>query len=327
MTAQDPIRIGVSACLLGQEVRFDGQHKRDAFLNDQLAPFVEWVPICPEVEIGMGIPRESVRLVRGPADDHGGAQTLMLGNRSQTDWTAQMTSYARAKVEALRTRDLSGYVLKSNSPSCGMTRVKLYDGAADGAPVTRKGVGLFAAELLAQMPQLPIEEEGRLCDARLRDNFLERVFAYVRVKKLWAGPWGLRDLIAFHTNEKMALLAHSVVGYRALGHLVGSAKHVAREQLQREYQRGFMAVLQKLATPGRQANVLMHMLGHFSDQLDSDGRRELLVLIDDHRKGVCPLVVPLTLMRHHVRRLQVTYLLDQSYLDPHPKELQLRNHV
>jgi uncharacterized protein YbgA (DUF1722 family)/uncharacterized protein YbbK (DUF523 family) len=324
MTAPEPIRIGVSACLLGQAVRFDGQHKRDAFLVEELARFVEWVPVCPEVEIGMGIPRESVRLVRTPGDP---ARAFMLGNQSQTDWTDRMTSYAQAKVAALATLDLCGYVLKRNSPSCGMTRVKLFAGTAADAPVTRAGVGLFAAALMAQLPDLPVEEEGRLLDARLRDNFIERVFAFARLRQLWARPWTVHDLIQFHTNEKMALLAHSVVGHRALGRLVGQAKALPREQLQRDYQAGFMRVLRKLATPGRQANVLMHMLGHVSEQLDADARRELLALIDDHRRGLCPLVVPLTLLRHHVRRLGVAYLLAQSYLDPHPKELMLRNRV
>ena len=322
MTAQEPIRIGVSACLLGQQVRYDGQHKRDSFLVDQLAAFVEWVPVCPEVEIGMGIPRESVRLVRAPS---GGPR--LLGNRSQTDWTDRMTSYARQKVAELRARDLSGYVLKSNSPSCGMTRVKLYDGRAEGDNATRNGVGLFAAELQAQLPNLPVEEEGRLNDPRLRDNFLERVFAHARLQRLWATPWTLHDLIEFHSKQKMALLAHSVVGYRALGRLVAQAKTLPRDQLQRDYESGFMAVLRKLATPGRQANVLMHMLGHVSDRLDPAARSELLGLIEDHRKGLCPLVVPLTLMRHHVRQQAVGYLLHQSYLDPHPKELMLRNQV
>ena len=205
--------------------------------------------------------------------------------------------------------------------------VPVRDGQETGAQAQPKGVGLFAAELQAQLPNLPLEEEGRLNDARLRDNFLERVFAYARLKKLWARPWTLHDLITFHTGEKMALLAHSVVGYRALGRLVGQAKAMPLPQLQTAYEAGFMGVLHKLATPGRQANVLMHMLGHFSDQLDPAARAELLGLIEDHRKGICPLVVPLTLLRHHVRRLEVPYLRGQSYLDPHPKELMLRNHV
>jgi uncharacterized protein YbgA (DUF1722 family)/uncharacterized protein YbbK (DUF523 family) len=281
----------------------------------------------------MGIPRESVRLVQVQRPGAPAAETLMRGTHSNKDWTAQMRAYARDKVAALRTRQLSGYVLKSRSPSCGMERVKLYDSAATDhdaraeGRAKRTGVGLFAAELMAELPNLPVEEEGRLRDARLRDNFIERIFAYARLHQLWSGGWSLGDLIAFHTAEKMALLAHSPSGYRALGALVGQAKTVAPAELQARYEAAFMATLRKLTTPGRHANVLMHMLGHITDQLDPPARQELLGLIEDHRRGLCPLVVPLTLMRHHVRRLEVSYLLGQSYLDPHPKELMLRNHV
>ncbi|HEY0708094.1 MAG TPA: DUF523 and DUF1722 domain-containing protein [Polyangia bacterium] len=321
MTETAPIRIGVSACLLGAEVRFDGQHKRDRFLTDDLAAFVEWVSVCPEVEVGMGIPREAVRLVRAPG------RTLMLGNNSGQDWTDRMEAVATSRVEALADRGLCGYVLKSNSPSCGMERVKLYEGTEAGAHVERTGVGLFAAALLRRYPTLPVEEEGRLHDARLRENFIERVFAYERLQRLWSKEFSTGDLVAFHTREKMALLAHSVDGYRELGRLVAGAKGMPRAELQQQYEAKFMAVLKTLATPGRHANVLMHMLGHVSDHLEAGDRAELLALIEDHRKELVPLIVPVTLMRHHVRRLNVTYLLGQSYLEPHPKELMLRNHV
>ncbi|HEY0712532.1 MAG TPA: DUF523 and DUF1722 domain-containing protein [Polyangia bacterium] len=315
------MRIGVSACLLGAEVRFDGQHKRDRFLTDELAAFVEWVSVCPEVEVGMGIPREAVRLVRV------GERSLMLGNNSGEDWTARMEAVADKRVDALAHQDLSGYVLKSNSPSCGMERVKLYDDTSPGANVTRTGVGLFAAALMRRFPTMPVEEEGRLHDPRLRENFIERVFAYRRLQRLWATDFSVGDLVAFHTREKMSLLAHSVEGYRGLGRLVATAKGVDRAQLRQQYETKFMHALKTLATPGRHANVLMHMLGHVSDHLDNADREELLGVIEDHRQGLVPLVVPVTLMRHHVRRFGVTYLLGQSYLEPHPKELMLRNRV
>ena len=358
------IRIGVSSCLLGAEVRFDGQHKRNDFLVDELGPLVEWVPVCPEVEVGMGIPRESVRLVRGPA-----GRSLMLGHenkllrnpktgskppsttpRGQTragapamgsleqsssspdayeDWTDRMEAYAARRVARLATLNLRGYVLKSRSPSCGMERVNLYANADPKSRTqpTKTGVGLFAAELLRALPDLPVEEEGRLSDARLRENFIERVFAYHRLLQLWETRWTIRDLITFHTAQKMALLAHSTDGYRALGRLVAEGKKLPRGELRTRYQTGFMATLRKLATPGRQANVLMHMMGHLRDGLDDGDRGELLATIDDHRRGLVPLVVPVVLIRHHARRLAVSYLLGQTYLEPHPKELMLRNRV
>jgi uncharacterized protein YbgA (DUF1722 family)/uncharacterized protein YbbK (DUF523 family) len=314
------LRVGVSSCLLGAKVRFDGEHKRDGFLVDQLGPFVEWVPVCPEAEVGMGIPRESVRLVR-----LAGSGPRMLGNRSGEDWTGRMSRFAARRVRALE--GLVGYVLKAKSPSCGMERVKLYDGTDKGARVTRDGVGLFAAALRDRFPNLPIEEEGRLHDAGLRENFIERIFAYARLQALWAGRWTVGDLVAFHTAHKMALLAHDERGYRELGRIVAGARQLPRAELRDRYEDRFMSVLSRLATRKRHANVLMHMLGHLRAGLDEPGRAELLSLIDDHRRGLVPLVVPITMMRHHVERLKVDYLRGQSYLHPHPRELMLRNHV
>lgn len=320
-----PLRIGVSACLLGREVRYDGQHKRDAFLVDELGPFVTFVPACPEVEVGMGIPRETLRLVRvGPRGADAAATRLV--SRSGEDWTARMTAFARARVKALAREDLAGYVLKKDSPSCGLLRVKRYDEAAPG-DAERDGQGLFAAELRRAFPHLPIEEEGRLHDARLRESFIERVFAYHRLRALLAGRWTMRALVAFHTRHKMELLAHDEPGYRRLGRLVAGGKALPRDELRARYEAGFMEALAKAATPARHTNVLMHMLGHFSDRLPPEARQEVLAVIDDHRRGLVPLVVPLTLLRHYVRVLKVAYLLDQTYLDPHPRELMLRNRV
>jgi uncharacterized protein YbgA (DUF1722 family)/uncharacterized protein YbbK (DUF523 family) len=322
--SKDAIRIGVSACLLGAEVRYDGHHKRNDFLVDELGPLVEWVPVCPEVEVGMGVPRESVRLARGPR-----GRTLMLGNESQEDWTDRMEAYAARRVARLATLELSGYVLKARSPSCGMERVNLYPSAdrERTRQPAKQGVGLFAAELLRALPNLPVEEEGRLTDARLRENFIERVFAYHRLRQLWRTRWTLGDLVAFHTAHKMALLAHSTDGYRALGRLVAEGKRVPRATLAARYESTFMSTLRKLATPGRHANVLNHLAGHLKDRLDAGDRRELATTIDDHRRGLVPLIVPIVLLRHHARRLEVPYLLGQTYLEPHPKELMLRNRV
>jgi uncharacterized protein YbgA (DUF1722 family)/uncharacterized protein YbbK (DUF523 family) len=315
----DPIRLGISSCLLGAEVRYDGGHKRDTFLVGTLGRFVEWVPICPEVEVGMGTPREPIRLVRA-------AEAIrLLGSRSGDDWTERMERFARARVEKLVPLGLSGYVLKKDSPSCGMTRVKVFPSAPGVSE--RTGTGLFAAALMARCPSLPVEEDGRLLDPRLRENFVERVFAYHRLQATFARRWTVGDLVRFHTAHKLVLLAHEPTAYTALGRLVASASSAPRAEVRASYERGFMAALAKVATPGRHANVLQHMAGYFKKDLDEDSRAELQQLIDDHRRGLVPLVVPITLVRHHVRRLGVSYLAGQVYLSPHPKELALRNHV
>ena len=316
-----PLRIGISSCLLGQKVRFDGGHKRDAFLVDTFGRYVEWVPVCPEVEVGMGTPREAVRLEKAAS---GPFPILMVAPKSGTDWTPRMTAFARRRVEELAALDLSGYVLKSNSPSCGLERVRLY---GEGTMPTRTGRGLFAEALASRFPTLPLEEEGRLSDPRLRENFVERVFAYRRLRELFSGRWTVGDLVRFHTAHKLTVLAHQPAAYTDLGRLVAGAKGRARGALQQEYEQRFMGALSKIATPKRQANVLQHIVGYFRDRLDADDRAELLSLIEDHRSGVVPLVVPITLIRHHVRRLGIEYLKGQVYLEPHPWELALRNHV
>ncbi|MBW2493114.1 MAG: DUF523 and DUF1722 domain-containing protein, partial [Deltaproteobacteria bacterium] len=315
--AGPPIRLGVSSCLLGQEVRFDGGHKRDRFLTELLGSFVEWVPVCPEVEVGMGTPRPALRLVR----DGEGEAVRMLEIASGRDHTRAMQRYAAQRVRALGGLELCGYVLKKDSPSCGMTRVKVY-GEKGGA--TRDGRGLFALQLLDAYPNLPVEDEGRLNDARLRENFIERVFAYKRLRDLFRGRWTPGQLVAFHTAHKLQLMAHAMEPYRELGALVASVKKRAREEVREQYQDLFMAALARVATPARNTNVLQHAAGHLKKGLDSASRTELAELICDYRREEVPLVVPLTLLRHHARRLDVSYLNGQTFLEPHPKELMLR---
>jgi uncharacterized protein YbgA (DUF1722 family)/uncharacterized protein YbbK (DUF523 family) len=312
------IRIGVSACLLGENVRFDGGHKRDAFLVETFGRYVEWVAVCPEVELGLGTPRETLRLVRL------GEDVRMVMPKTGADHTEAMRAYAERRVAALETEDLCGYILKKDSPSCGMERVRVFD--AHGVPA-KSGRGLFAEALLRRFPHLPVEEEGRLSDPHLRENFIERVFAYRRLSSLFAGRWKLGELVAFHTAHKLLLLAHSPKSYQALGRLVAGAKALPRAALRERYEAGFMDALRVMATARRQANVLEHIVGYFRQALDDASRRELLSLIDDYRKGLVPLIVPITLVRHYVRRFQVEYLRGQVYLEPHPKELMLRNHV
>lgn len=317
-TQVTPIRIGVSSCLLGEQVRFDGGHKRDAFLVDIFGRFVEFVPVCPEFEVGLGVPRETLRLALG-ADD-----VRLIANRSGVDHTDAMRSFARNRVAALLRANLSGYVLKKDSPSCGMERVRVY--SSNGMP-TRDGRGLFAEELMRQLSYLPIEEEGRLNDARLRENFIERVFAYHRLRSFFASRWTVGKLVAFHTAQKLQLMAHSPRAYEELGRMVADAKQRDRNQLRNEYQASFMTALAKLSTPARNVNVLQHIAGYFRDRLDRADRAELASTIQDYRTGLIPLIVPTTLVRHYVRQFAIDYLQGQTYLAPHPKELMLRNHV
>jgi uncharacterized protein YbgA (DUF1722 family)/uncharacterized protein YbbK (DUF523 family) len=313
-----PLRIGISSCLLGEEVRWDGGHKRDRFLTDVLDPYVEWVPLCPEVEVGMGIPREPVHLARR------GDGIRMLGTRSGRDWTAAMRAWAEKRARQLSRLHLCGYVLKKNSPSCGMERVKVR--SEKGMP-RKEGQGLFAEALIRCHPLLPVEEEGRLHDAGLRENFIERIFAYRRLRSLFERRWSVGRLVAFHTAHKLQLLAHSPQAYQSLGRLVAKAKRVPRAELRERYRSEFMAALSRRATRRRHVNVLQHCVGHFRNRLEDEARSEFASMIEDYRAELVPLVVPITMIGHYVRLLRVDYLAGQIYLEPHPKELMLRNHV
>jgi uncharacterized protein YbgA (DUF1722 family)/uncharacterized protein YbbK (DUF523 family) len=307
-----PVRVGISSCLLGEAVRFDGGHKRDSFLTGTLARFVEWVPVCPEVECGLGTPRESMRLVRTDAG------IRLLTNKTGRDLTRQMDSYARRRVGQLDAEDLCGYVLKKDSPSCGFARVKVYDG--NNCPA-RTGRGVFATRLAERFPSLPLEEEGRLSNPRIRENFVERVFAYRRIRNLFRGKWDLGTLVRFHTVHKLILMAHSPRIYNELGSLVARARSERRQDVERRYTEAFMAAMTLMATRGRHANVLHHIAGHFKVSLNREAKSELLAAIDDYRRGLVPLIAPVTLARHHVRTLNVSYLADQLYFEPLPKGL------
>jgi uncharacterized protein YbgA (DUF1722 family)/uncharacterized protein YbbK (DUF523 family) len=301
-------RVGISACLLGDEVRFDGGHKRDPFLTDVLGPQVEWVRVCPEVEVGMGTPRETLRLVRD-----GDGPVRMMTTRTEVDHTGAMEHWSRRRLEELAREDLSGYVLKKDSPSCGMERVKVF---GRSSMPQRIGRGIFAAALLERFPHLPVEEEGRLSDPALRENFIERVFACHRLRAFFASRWSAGGLVAFHTAHKMSLLSHSTTKYRQLGQLVAAAAGMPREVVRSDYESQFMSTLRIVATAKRHTNVLMHMAGHLKKVLDPVSKAELGASIDEFRRGLVPLIVPVTLLRHHVRLHQITYLLGQTYLEP-----------
>jgi uncharacterized protein YbgA (DUF1722 family)/uncharacterized protein YbbK (DUF523 family) len=319
--SDEPIKIGVSSCLLGEQVRFDGGHKRSDFLVDTLGGFVEFVPVCPEMEIGLGVPRETLRLVH---DGNASHEARLVTNKSGIDLTEKMNAYAERRVIALGRAELCGYVLKKDSPSCGMERVRVY--GPSGMP-SRDGSGLFAAALIRRYPCLPVEEEGRLNDPHLRENFVERVFAYRRLRSFFSSRWTLGGLVQFHTAHKLVLMAHSPKAYSELGRFVANAKRLARDKVPEHYELAFMEALKKLATTARHTNVLHHMLGYLRPHLDGDTRDEIVALIDDYRRGLVPLVVPIALFRHYVRKFGIGYLQGQVYLEPHPKELMLRNHV
>jgi len=314
-----PIRIGISSCLLGRKVRYDGGHKHDRYLTDTLGQYFEWEPVCPEVELGLPIPRPILRL-----EMRHSVIRLVMPTEGK-DLTVKMRAYAKARVKALEDKGLSGFLLKRDSPSCGLHRVDVYRG--EGQPPDRNGRGLYTKALLARFPHLPVEEEGRLHNPRLRENWVTRVFAYHRLRRLWTQRWGVGDLVRFHTVHKYLLLAHSPKEYRELGRLVAEAKGLARGKLRQAYESRFMTALSKTATRAKNTNVLQHILGFFKKDLDQALRNELFDRIQDYRRGLVPLVVPLTLVAHYVRLLDVAYLRDQVYLNPHPKELALRNHV
>jgi uncharacterized protein YbgA (DUF1722 family)/uncharacterized protein YbbK (DUF523 family) len=319
---RDEIRIGISACILGDKVRFDGGHKLDRFIRDTFGAYVRFVPVCPEVGIKLGIPRETLRLVQ---ERGSGELPRLLAAKSGTDRTQAMLDYSSKRVGALKGHDLCGFILQNGSPTCGMERVRVYP--PGGGQATKSGRGLFARVLINQMPNLPVEEDGRLNDARLRENFIERVFAYRRLKSLFSGRWKMGDLVSFHTREKLLVLAHDRSSYQALGRLVATAKKKPRAEVAEHYEHLLLAGLKRIATIGKHTNVLSHIAGFCKKLLDGEDRHELHQVIDNYRKGLVPLVVPITLVRHHIRRHCIEYLEQQTYLDPHPIELMLRNHV
>jgi uncharacterized protein YbgA (DUF1722 family)/uncharacterized protein YbbK (DUF523 family) len=313
-----PLRLGISRCLLGDEVRFDGGHKRDSFLTDVFGRYVEWVPVCPEVEAGLGTPREAMRLVGDPQNPR------LVTIKSGADHTRALETLTTNRIAQLMELDLSGYVFKKGSPSCGIERVRLYN--EHGMP-SRNGVGLFARAFIEEFPLIPVEEEGRLCEPTLRENFIERVFCYRRWQDLVQSGVTRRALVQFHTIHKYLLLAHSPQQYEVLGRLVGQAERHRPKEFAHRYGELFMKALAVKATVRKHVNVLQHIIGHFKERLGTHEKSELLSVIGDYHQELTPLIVPLTLIKHYVQIFDVGYIRDQVYLNPHPKELMLRNHV
>ena len=308
------IQIGVSSCLLGEEVRFNGGHKRSRYVTDVLAEYFHYVPLCPELAIGLGVPRPPIRLV-GKID----SPSAISPDDPSIDATEALSDYGR---EIGRTHTfISGFILKSKSPSCGMERVKVYD--KNGVP-SPNGRGLFAASLMETQPLLPCEEEGRLNDPGLRGSFLERVFAFHRWQGLVAAGLTPRALVEFHTEHKFLLLAHDQEAMRQLGRLVAQAGSGDLEQTGQDYIAGMMTALSRPAKRKAQVNVLQHMAGFVSDQLDAGDRAELDATIQAYRTEELPIIAPLTLIRHHLRRLPHDYLEKQKYLESRPASLDTR---
>lgn len=308
------IRLGISSCLLGRKVRFDGNHKHDSFLTGTLGQFFEWVPVCPEVAIGLGVPRPPIRLTGSPA-----APRAVGVKDPDIDVTNRLAAYGRKQARVLD--GISGYIFKSKSPSCGLERVKVYRAAGASAA---NGRGIYADAFLSAQPWLPAEEEGRLGNPRLRENFIERVFVYRRWQELVARGLSASRLVEFHAHHKLALMAHDVEAYRALGRLVAQAGGRNLKILAHDYFTRLMEALKRPATLARHANVMMHLMGYLKMQLDADDKAELLEMIHAYRRSEMPLAAPLTLLRHYFRRFPNPTIMHQTYLHPDPRELLLR---
>lgn len=320
------IRLGISSCLLGNPVRFDGGHKKDQWLVNTLGEYVEYIPVCPEVEMGLPIPRETLRLVGNPEDPR------LVTTKTYQDHTTQMKEFSARRIAELEHEHLCGFVFKRASPSSGMERVKVYkdvdpkEAKNAGAP-SLKGVGVFARAFMEHFPLLPVEEEGRLGDPNLRENFIERIFVMQRWRDLLEQPFTLGKLVEFHTRHKLLIMSHSVVHYRAMGKLVAQGKQVAPEELIEQYQTELLTALKIRATVKKHTNVLQHIAGYFKKKLSADEKQELQEIIERYHARLVPLIVPLTLCNHYVRKYGEEYLASQWYLNPHPVELKLRNHV
>jgi len=309
------IRIGVSACLLGKKVRFDGGHKRSRFVTDMLADYFEFTSFCPEVAIGLGTPRQPIRLV----GDECSPEAIGVKD-PQLNVTQPLREYGR-KI-AGQCDDLCGFIFKKDSPSCGMARVKIYN---DKGMAQRSATGLFATEIMAANPLLPVEEEGRLNDADLCDNFITRVYVYARWKALINTGISKTALINFHASHKLLVMAHNNEMYRQLGRLISNLSTSQLDEIADTYISSLMQALSKPATRKRHTNVLQHLLGYLKQDLGSSHRSDLADTIDAYRSGVYPLVVPIKLLQHHFSMQPHTYISQQVYLNPHPQAMMLRN--
>lgn len=311
----EKLKIGVSACLLGQNVRYNGGHQLNHFIRDILGRHMEFVPVCPEVECGLPIPRETMRLVGDPEDPR------LVTSKSGIDHTSRMQAWAEQRVRELEGENLCGFIFKKDSPSSGLHRVKVYSEA--GMP-RNIGTGLFARSFTRHFPLLPVEEDGRLNDPRLRENFIEGVFVFKAFRDLLALPPTRGALVDFHTRHKLLLMAHSPEQYRRMGRFIADLP-ASIDEACRQYAVLLTETMRILPTAKKHTNVLHHVLGYFKKQLSTDEKQEVLEMIESYRLGEVPLIVPITLLNHHVRRHGQPYLEQQYYLHPHPLDLRLRS--
>ncbi len=315
---EEKIRVGVSSCLLGNPVRYDGGHKHDRYITDILAGYFHFIAVCPEVECGLPVPRETMRLVGNPENPQ------LVTSKSGIDHSARMLSYCREKVRRLEEENLCAFIFKKDSPSSGLHRVKVY---GESGQARKIGRGLFASAVVSHFPLLPVEEEGRLHDPALRESFIERIFCYNRWKKFMKESPDYKKLIDFHTRHKLQIMAHSPKHLPGMGKLVAGGKKAAQHELLAGYRLNLMESLALKATVKKNVNVLYHISGHFKKHITGDEKTELISLINRYARAEVPLVVPLTLINHYIRKYNVGYLQNQTYLEPHPAELMLRNHV
>lgn len=315
---EEPIKIGISTCLLGKHVRYDGGHSHDPFLTGTLGQFLEYVPVCPEVECGMAVPRESIRLV-GDTDN-----PRLVTGKTGIDKTSMMQEWIPAKLRFLETQELCGFIFKNKSPSSGLYRIKVY--GEDGHVKSNDGVGLFARAFTKHFPRVAVEDSGRLHDPKLRENFIENIFTLKRWRDFMSGPKTIGALVDFHTKNKLLLLSHSEKLYRQMGKLVAECKSIDSDLLFDQYENLLLEALRLLTTTKKNINVLQHMMGYFKRQLDSREKSELLASFEHYSLGYVPLIVPVTLIRHYVLKYDQQYLGQQTYLNPHPVELKLRNY-
>ncbi|NDV21402.1 DUF523 and DUF1722 domain-containing protein [Desulfovibrio sp. JC022] len=312
------VRIGIARCLLGENVRYDGGHKLDRYIRDVLGPFVEWVPVCPEVECGMGIPREAVRLV-GELEN-----PRLVGRKSGEDWTGRMQEWGRGQLSRLEKENLSGYIFKHGSPSNSMGRMKVF---SDDGRIYYSGTGIWARMVMDHFPSLPCEDDGRLHDNGIRENFINRIFTFKRWQDAMRGRFFPAKLVDFHTRHKMLVMAHNEIIYRQMGKLVATAGIADHAALSGDYAQLLFKALTYRPTVKKHVNVLTHALGHFKKDISAHEKQEMLELIDRFHKKLIPLIVPVTLLNHYVRKYDKVYLQQQLYLNPYPAELMLRNHV
>jgi uncharacterized protein YbgA (DUF1722 family)/uncharacterized protein YbbK (DUF523 family) len=312
--SEKKIPIGISSCLLGQEVRFDSGHKHNSYITGTLSQYFEFKAFCPEVYIGLGIPREPIRLIEeNDKIQCVGTKTPDLNFTEQLTASADEQKHWHAKI--------FGYILKKDSPSCGMERVKVYK---NNQP-QRSGQGLYARQLMKNFPNLPVEEEGRLGDPILRENFIKRVFIYERWRELYQTDLSIASLTRFHARHKLILMSHDQDKARELGRKLSEIKSDAIASFALEYEASLMSLLKIKATRKNNVNVLQHIQGYLKNFLDKEDKRELTEVIEQYRLGFLPLIVPITLLKHHFMKHPNDYIGDSYFINPHPKELMLLN--